>query len=202
MYKKEDFRRCFFNPLAEDLNYEYPRLAVLLPHGIEDERFADSKSQTKMIRYVLALYDPKSPLVKDYPDLNSRKIEAARVAGYDIEAEREILDMVYSCDSEYLVQFIINFLRQIVQSRAWASIQADEQTFWEFVFRMLLPIRESKDKDDVSAVSLKTKLGSDKEDIGDRLERNWNRFLGDDEDLKKKVQIKKGFSPEDMAGVK
>lgn len=202
MYTKEQFRRCAMNPLAENIFEEYPRLLVMLPREAKDKIF-DNDDQIRMIRYVLALYDPKSPLIRDYPELNSRKIAAAELAGYDLEKDASITEKLFRCDNEYLVEFIITFLKTVVQSRAWASITADDQTFWEFVSRMLLPInRTEKDKDDVSAVSLKTKLGEDKENIADRLERNWNRFLGEDEDLKKKVQQKKGWSPEEQAGVK
>lgn len=190
------------NPLEENLIEEYPRLLVLLPGNRDDNLFGGDNT-FKMVRYVLALYDPKSPLVKDYPELYSRKVAAAEVAGFNISIDTELLGTLYSCNDEYLVEFIVNYLRYIVQSRAWASITADEQTFWEFVSRMLLPInRTMKDRDDVSAVSLKTKLGEDKEAIADRLERSWNRFLGDDEDLKKKVNKAKGWSPEEQAGVK
>lgn len=190
------------NALEKNLFEEYPRLLEMLPRDSSDRTFTSDRDEEKMIRYVLALYDPKSPLVKDYPDLNTRKTAAAEVAGYDLEEDKDVIDRLFRCDSEYLVEFIVTYLRQIVQSRSWASITADEQTYWEFVSRMLLPInRTNKDKDDVSAVALKTKLGEDKENIAERLDRNWNKFLGDDEELKRKVQKAKGWSPEEQAGV-
>jgi hypothetical protein len=190
------------NALEKNLFEQYPRLLEMLPRDRNEKLFSSDQEQERMISYVLALYDPKSPLAKDYPELNTRKTAAAEVAGYDLEQDKDVLETIFRCDSEYMVEFIVTYLRQIVQSRSWASITADEQTYWEFVQRMLLPInRTSKDKDDVSAVALKTKLGEDKENIADRLERNWNRFLGDDEELKRKVQKAKGWSPEEQAGV-
>jgi hypothetical protein len=204
MYTKDDFRRCSMNALEENLFERYPRLLEMLPVDRSEKIFSqDDTQQAMMIRYVLALYDPKSPIIKDYPDLNTRKTAAAEIAGYNLEKDTDVLQVIYTCNSEYLVEFIVTYLRQIVQSRSWASITADEQTYWEFIQRMMLSInRTNKDKDDVSAVALKTKLGEDKENIAERLERNWNRFLGDDEELKKKIQKAKGWSPEEMAGVK
>lgn len=207
MYKSGDFRRCFFNPFEQEPLKAYPRLAGLLS-AIDvgkKEPLAEISDDLKncMVRYVLALYDPKSPLINDYPDLGTRKSAAADVAGFDRVANETILNILFECDSEYLVSFIVSYLREVVQSRIWASVMADEQTFWEFVSRMLLPIgRTNKDKDDVSAVSLKTKLSEDKESIGQRLDNNWNKFFGEDDELKKKAEKKKLFSPEEMAGVK
>src|SRR5688572_27454825 len=182
MYTKDDFKKCFFNPMDKNL-MDYPKVQQLIPDHLHDELSEDER----VIRYVLALYDPKSPLVRDYPDLNTRKIAAATIAGFDITADEECTNKLFSCNSEFLVEMIINFLRTVVKSRTWAALQADEQTFWEFIIRLMLPItRGDKDKDLVGAVSVKTKLSEDKENINDRLDRNWSRFLGDDELLIKK----------------
>lgn len=197
MYLPEKFNKCLYNPLEEIS----PRLRELLPKK-KDEK--DLKGvDDKILRYVIALYDPRSPLIKDYPELGSRKIAAARVAGFDLINDAETLELIYECDSDFLVDIIVNYLK-LVKNRVWAAIVSDEQTYWEFVRRLLAPITAGdKDnaKDLISATGLKTKLSNDKEEIGDRLENNWNKLIGDDGGLKKKAQIKTTFSPEDMAGV-
>jgi hypothetical protein len=202
MFEEKDFKRCFYNPMVKNLFGTYPRLSDLIPKEIdEDDPLAAEKD--RLVRYILALYDPQSPIIKEYPDLTSRKRAAAEIAGYNAEKERELLDIVFACDSEYMVNVIVAFLKNIVQSRLWASIQADEQTFWEFVGRMMLPIaKDNKDKDMVSAVAMKTKLSEDKESISTQLEKNLQRFFSDDDNLKKKVEKKNNWSPESMAGVK
>lgn len=199
-YTSKDFAKCFFNPLEKNLLKTYPRLNDLLPQEVPEDDLLCNEGE-KLIKYVLALYDPKSPIIKDNPDYSSRKQAAAILAGYSLHDTTK-LDTVYTCDSEYMVGFIVNFLRNVVQSRIWASLQADEQTYWEFIYRMMLPInREKGDKDQVQAVAVKTKLSEDKESILSRVESNLSKFLGEDEDLKKKVK-KQDFSPEYMAGVK
>jgi hypothetical protein len=200
MYTKNDFKKCFFNPLDEDL-MENDRVQALIPAQtqINDELVDDDR----VIRFVFAMYDPKSPLVRDYPDLNTRKLSAATIAGFDIanKEEERLMEQLFSCDSEFLVLLIKNFLKEVVKSRVWAAIQADEQVFWEFVIRLLLPItRGDKDKDLVAAVSVKTKLSEDKENINERIDRNWSRFVGDDQQLVKKMETS-DFSPEGYAGV-
>jgi hypothetical protein len=197
MYTKDDFKKCFFNPLNKDL-MENERVLHLIPDDIDDLLTDDAE---RVVRYVMALYDPKSPLVRDYPDLNTRKVAAAGIAGYDLDKDSDNVDLLISCDSEFLVEVIVRFLRTVVKSRIWAALVADEQTFWEFVIRLMLPItRGDKDRDLVAAAQLKTKLSEDKENINERLDRNWSRFLGDDEMLIKKLEAS-DYSPEGYAGV-
>jgi hypothetical protein len=198
MYQKQDFGRCFFNPLEKNLLKTYPQLSELLTPKIDTDPLSEEGED--LIRYVLALYDPKSPVVKDNPDMNSRKIEAARIAGYDLTGDSGKLELMYACASDYLVGLIVNFLRKIIQSRVWAAIQADEQVFWEFVARLYKPIAEESDKDGVSAIEKKIKLSQGRETLSSQIELNWNKFFSDDEALKKKVEKKKDYSPEAMAG--
>lgn len=202
MFTEKDFSKCFYNPMAKNIFSAYPRLNELAPKEVDEEDKLFSEKE-RLVRYILALYDPQSPIIKEYPDLTSRKMAAADVAGYHAVKEQELLDVIFACDSEYMVNIVVSFLRNIVQSRLWASIQADEQTFWEFISRMMLPIaKDNKDKDMVSAVAMKTKLSEDKEGIAVQLEKNWQKFFSDDEGLKKKVEKRNNWSPESMAGVK
>lgn len=192
-YEEKDFSKCFFNPLVKDPFKAYPNLTGLLPkNGTLTEG---------AIRYCLALYDPKSPVVRDNPDMTSRKMAAAELAGFDLQKETTAVDALYTCSLEPFREFIINFLKNVVQSRTWASIQADEQVFWEFIQRQFKPITEESDKNDVDAHEKKLKIARGKEDISALIDQNWNKLLGDDEDLKKKTK-RQTFSPESMAGVK
>lgn len=188
-YEAKDFSRCFFNPLEKNLLKTYPELEAILPEGGLDE---------KTIRYCLALYDPKSPVVRDNPDMTGRKMAAADVAGLK---DKAVMDRAFACDDEAMVLFIISFFKKVVQSRLWASIQADEQVFWEFIQRLFKPISEESDKNDVDAHEKKLKIAKGKEEVSALIEQNWSKMLGDDEDLKKKTK-RQTFSPESIAGVK
>lgn len=197
MYAAEHFSKCYFNPLEKHLLKTYPQIEKLLPKEVsEDDPFV---GDDRLLRYIFAMYDPKSPLLKDYPDTTSRKSAAAAIAGFNMK-DVGILDKLYCCDSDYMVGVIVNFLRHIIQSRLWASIVADEQLFWEFITRLMKPISELSDKDDVNAIEKKMKVSEGKESVSSQIESNWTKFLGDDEELKKKVK-KQNFSPEFMAGV-
>ncbi len=188
-YTKQSFDKCFFNPLEKDLLKAYPQLNNILYNlNISD----------RQMRYCLALYDPKSPVYKDNPDPIVRKIVAAEVAGFDTNKDAHELNVLYACDDENVRTFTINFLRKIVKSRIWASLQADEQVFWEFIQRLFKPISEDSDKTDVDAQEKKLKICKGKEEVSALIEHNWNKLLGDDDDLKKKVK-KQDYSPESMA---
>jgi hypothetical protein len=196
VYDKDDFRRCQFNPLDKNILKNNPRLQDLIG-AYPDEDYPAPKES--ILRYILALYDPASPLVKDYPDLGSRKMAAAQVADFNLSDE-SLLKTVFECDNEAVASTIIGFLRDFAQNRLWAMYCSNEQTFWEYNLRLLTSISAEKDRDLMAAVSTKTKLSDDMEAISNRLERLQNTLYGDDEHLKKKA--KRGrFTAEDMAGI-
>jgi hypothetical protein len=198
LYNKEDFRKCQFNPFEKNLFKAYPRLLELVADFEEDALPAEKES---ILRYVIALYDPASPIVKDYPDLQDRKMAAAGVAELDI-ADDDKIRVLFECSSDPVAQIILGFLKNFVQNRLWSMIISNEQAFWEYNLRMLTAISADRDKDLMSAVAIKTKLSDDLEAINNRLERFLSNFYGDDSELKKKAQKRGHFTPEDMAGVK
>jgi hypothetical protein len=63
---------------------------------------------------------------------------------------------------------------------------------------MMKPIKDSlKDKDEMGATALKSKLSEDKEDIRKRIMAGYRDIFGDDENLKK--HTKKKTTAESMA---
>lgn len=185
-YTKKDFERCLFNPFEK----VSPRLKELS----EDE---------KLLKYVVALYDPQSPLFKDYPELAIRKQTAALVAGYDVIIDNEYLESLYACNNDEETEVVINFLK-IVQNRIWAMIVSIEQTIWEYNLRLLSPISKGesdKDKDLVSAVNMKSKMAEDLGIMNDRLDGYLKKFYGDDR-LEEKAEVKQlRFNPQSIASV-
>lgn len=205
-YDAKDFKRCLLNPLQSGNISTDKRLAMIWPtenSNIEGFDEWDDVSREKLTRYVICLYDPESPLLKDEPNLNQRKVEAAIIAGFNLEAQEEWLEKeLYTCKNEYVVYVIAKYL-QLRKSREFAGLMADEQTYWEFIHRLMEPITKAdKDRDLMSALDIKTKLSAAKEEINARLMANWKRFFADDEDALKQVSKANIWSPEAMAGVR
>lgn len=201
-YTEKDFAGCLFNPLKKDLFKTYPRLAEMIKPFDEEatERVIDGHERN--IRYVLALYDPKSPLLKSYPDWTARKNQAAQIAGFDLVKESKTLEQIFSCQDEFILFAIHVFLRKFVNDRLWGKIIANEETFWEYQMRLMTPVANvAKDKDEMNAISVKSKLSDDLDKIGLRVDAYKKEFYVGDESLEQASEQSFRFSPESMADV-
>lgn len=198
-YQKEQFNRTLFNPLEKNLLKTYPRLLGLFPN--EDERPIEERE--KLLRYVIALYDPASPLQKEYPELLVRKEMAALLAGFDLAKDEARLVELYSCLDDSVVELIIAYLK-IVRNRTWSMIVSIEQTVWEYNLRLLSPISKGDkgDKDLVAAVNMKSKMAEDLGVMNERLDEYLKKFYGDDEDLITNAKKVERITAESVAGVK
>jgi len=194
-YTEKQFLNCSFNPLEKNLFKANPKLKALF-YGKESK---DADEWEKLVRYIIALYDPGSPLIKDNNDLTVRKQAAAQVAGFDVVLDNNYLLAIYTCDDEDFTEAAMMYLKLYGNTRLWTMIQANLQTFWEYSLRLMTPIsRAEKDKDLVSAVSMKSKMSEDLETINDRIERCMKKFYMGDNDLEDKAKIKR-ITPESIA---
>lgn len=207
-YTSENFKHCQFNPFEEYPFKAYPRLKEIVVKDAhicidEDEEETDnhfSVPEDKMVRYILALYDPKSPLIKGESNLLRRKEIAASIAGFDVDKEEDMLAVIYDCKYEHLVLMIQNFLRFFVKSMEWAMLVSYESAFWEFQSRLMQPIeRADKDKDLMTAVGNKTKLANDIQELYNKFEAAKDQFYGNDTILIKQALKIRRFTPEGVA---
>ena len=186
MYSKESFDNCLFNPLEKNLLKTYPRLGQL---GTKDEN---------LLRYVGLLYDPRSPLVRDFRDLKMRKQEAAMLAGYNLRKGEA--DKIFDFSDKEALNAVDVYLKSFISSRLWYMINAREQTIYEYAQRMLKPVEEKDgvgEKDLMQSISIKSKLSADMATMNELLDADYNKFFGNDEDLAKATR--RGFTPEEMA---
>lgn len=201
-YNEREFNRCLLNPMRKAQLHEDAKLQSIWS-GAEDEEglFIEKVAREKICRYIVCMYDPESPLLKESV-FAQRKADAALIAGYDLEKDAKFLEEhVYSCSNEYVLTVLVNYQR-LSNNRLMASINADEQTYWEFVKRLMEPITKSeKDKDMMSALDIKTKLSEAKEVINKRLTENWKKLFAGDEDAVKEVVKRNVFRPEHQAGI-
>jgi hypothetical protein len=207
-YTSENFKHCQFNPFEEYPFKAYPRLKEIVVKDEhisidEDEEETDNHftvPEDKMVRYILALYDPKSPLIKGETNLIRRKEIAAAIAGFDVDKEEDMLAVIYDCKYEHLVLMIQNFLRFFVKSMEWAMLVSYESAFWEFQSRLMQPIeRGDKDKDLMTAVGNKTKLSNDIQELYNKFEAAKDQFYGNDSVLIKQALKIRRFTPEGVA---
>jgi hypothetical protein len=186
-YKIEDFSRCLFNPLEKNFLKKYEQLQSI-------------SSDERMMRYIAAMYDYNSPIVRDYRDMEFRKKCAASLAGYDLRKDETILAELTEFKGDVAITAIDKFLKEFIHSRLWYMICAREQTIYEYAKRMLKPVSEGendKEKDLMNAISIKSKLSEDMAQMEKLLEQDYNKLYGNDDGLKKAATSR--FTPEDRA---
>lgn len=76
MYKESDFSKCLFNPLSENLFSVYPQLT-----SIKDAWPAITE---KTMKYIICVYDYRSPIVTQNREIKIRKQVEAELSGYNI----------------------------------------------------------------------------------------------------------------------
>jgi hypothetical protein len=192
-YSLDSFKNCLFNPLVKNLTEKYSTLLPLLPKGENGER---------VLRYILLIYDPKSPLIKDIRNIKARKQESARLAGFDLQKDSDFLDDLFSFKNKEAAAKAVLFLKEFIHNRTWSMIVSHEQTFYEYNERLMKPVDDdgdAKEKDVMATIVLKSKLVQDLKDIHSTLKEYYKEMFEDD-DLRDKV-INKRISPETMSRV-
>lgn len=199
-YTQDQFKNCQFDPFEWKVFEKYPRLHDLIPKAKKgEESVVDLLPPDQVLRYIIALYDPKSPLIKGEQNLLRRKEVAAEVAGFDIVGQLEELTALYECRNGAVVVFIQNYLRIHAKSMEWAMIQSFEQAFWEYQARLMQPIeKDAKDKDLMSAVGMKTKLSEDIKGLYENYQTAISKFYGEDKELIERSGKIRSFTPEQV----
>lgn len=194
-YVEKDFNGCRCNPMVKDIIKAYPQLSDI----VKDKLSYSENEWGRLLKYIVANYDPASPLIKEFPILPKRKMEAAKIAGYDLVKDAKRLIEIYTCSDEVFAEVANNYLKEYGDNRLWAMIVSSLELFWEFNLRIFTPIKEDKDKDLVAAVNMKSKMSEELEKIHERIERLTKKFYGDDDlqEATKKIRI----TPESIAGI-
>lgn len=130
MYKESEFNKCLFNPCVVDMFVQYPQLSKI--QSISD------KIDNKLMKYIVCVYDYRSPIVTNNRELKIRKQLAAEFVGYNIQ--KDDLKPIYNIEYDYLLKAIDTFLKLFIHSRTWYMICCNESIFWEYGQRMLASV--------------------------------------------------------------
>jgi DNA-binding protein Fis len=196
MISENDYLRMEFNPTVKKaVTAVYPKLKQIVG-DVND----------KMMRYVLLMYDQNSPLREYYPELGKRKNFAASIAGYDLDKDdvTELFDFkIKNEEDEYvpceaMLELIMKYLKY-QNNWIWSMIISNEQAFYEFNQRVMMPVDGSRDKDILQAVNIKTQIMQSQDDIAQRLKKYFRELSGGDEQLEDAIIKRKRLSPESQA---
>jgi hypothetical protein len=187
-YSKKQFDGCAFNPLTEGkMLQEYPRLSEIVSPEWMDE------NTDGILRFVVMVYDPSSPLIKGERDLNYRRTAAFELASIE---DDKLINALSGHTHNYSPELIVKYLVRFGKSKEWAMICAFEFKFWEAVKMMIQPIVGKTSKEELEAVQKKAVVSEQLDIDIRRLESYMKIFFGEDDVLMKK---KRSITPELVA---
>lgn len=185
-----------FNPtVKKNLIAVFPKLKEIV--GSVDD---------KQLRYVLLMYDQNSPLRNHYPDLLKRKEFAADLAGYDLMKDdvTTLFDFKIKNEAdeyvpnEDMLDVIIRFLKY-QNNWVWSMIVSNEQAFYEYNMRVMMPVDGLRDKDILQAINIKTQIMTSQDEIYQRLQKYYKDLTGGDNQLEETITKRKRLRPEEIA---
>lgn len=202
-----DFSKMKYNPDTDVLK-KNPELEGII--GISD---------LKMVKYILLMYDEKSPMKDYYPDLEKRKDFCAALAGYDNVKDSDTISSLKSMTKEVKIpvgdpedqkfktsieiwdEFVDAVLNYVTHqnSRLWAMIVTNEQAFYEYQRRVMAEVDGGVSKNSLEAISTKTKLLEAMDDIDRRLESYYNKLSGGDSAIEDMASRKRRTTAESNA---
>lgn len=199
--RKKDFKELKYNVfgIEKDLLKNVPELHPFYVALSTTEGAAINRPDIdKLIRFIMVLYDKKSPAIKQISNIGQRKNEAALVAGYSLTLDADLLKNLYEFTDFELQIIALQFLRD-QNDMYWSMIVSNEQTFWEYQKALNQSIVSFKDdKQKMDALNVKSKLMDECDKITERVEGYYLKVFGDGEAAGKAKQLR-SLSPEGIA---
>lgn len=193
MITDKDLSILEFNPLVKKpMTSAYPKLREIFGSG-----------EDKMIKYVILMYDVNSPLRHHYPELGKRKEFAASLAGFDLIKDDVISLFEFRVGdepNEPLLDMIISYLKY-QNNWVWSMIVSNEQAFYEYNRRVMMPVEGNRDKDILQAINIKTQIMVSQDEIYQRLQKYYRELSGGDDKLQEVITTRKRLRPEQIADV-
>ena len=142
----------------------------------------------KMIKYIIYMYDIKSPMRQLFADVDERKKESAGLAGYDLDKDSVRLERIFNFDDRDISQMVTSFLKY-QNNKSWAILQSNEEVLWQYHQELLKPITNFKqDKEKLQALDIKSKLMNECDAIIKRIESYEEKIYGQDKKLMQSIQ--------------
>lgn len=154
----------------------------------------------RVLHYMLLAYHPDSPMIERFTSVSQRKEKSAEYAGYtSSDKDGRIKDMLIDHSDPEFLKILHNFL-VFINNRVWSMIVSNETTFAEYQLKLITPLAyDGKDKDMLTAATIKGKLMEQMDEINKRLDTYYQRFYMGDEKLVIVGTKKKGITPESIA---
>lgn len=177
-FKSKDFENILY-PVhtlkkSMDLFTEYHQL---LDHKEFTKTLPASTPIEKVFKYIVFVYDSKSPYVTQISDLTDRKIQAAKDSGFRTTHTNGFSDTVIkmlNCQIDPINEMIIRYLR--MQGKDITGLAVDQEVYYQLNLRVLRGLVGDEAEKDAQA-KIKAQLSLDKDKMRLRLEENSRNFL-------------------------
>jgi|SRR5690606_704572 len=136
---KQKVSQMIIDPFGESILYEDKRLAAIL----KDLNIQPSIGVDMLLRFIVLVYEPGSPLIHKYPDIRERKEEARAQLKFTGKENHALT---------------IQILKRVIKKRDWTLICSFENAFDEFTDRVNEELTSDDDEGLIKAVERKAKL--------------------------------------------
>lgn len=148
--------------------------------------------EEKVAKYIILLYESKSPLRQKITNLSERKKECAELVGL------KQVDQIFDLSYPNIITHISSYMRH-QQSKVWSVLVANEEVLWQYQSELLTPITTFKtDKDKLQALDMKSRLMVECDAIIKRIDSYEEKLFGDNLDKKEEIIA---MTPESIANV-
>lgn len=142
-----------------------------------------------IVRYILFMYDRKSPFHKKYQNLAQKRANAIQVSGIKEEL----------VNHDEVIEMIIEFL-SYQNDKLWAIICTNENLFLEYMTVLNTNLDNfNSDKDIVGTLKMKEDVRKFLESLRLSLDAQYEEFYSGDKDLKEKVEKTRRLRPETVS---
>ena len=180
-FKAKDFDKILY-PVHKlkkgaDIFESYPNLLDYPEFTESINKLSASTPIDKVFKYIVFIYDSKSPYVTQISDLTTRKIQAAKDVGFRTNHASGFSSSVVSmlnCQSDVINEIIIRYLR--LQGKDITGMAVDQEVYYQLNRRVLRGLVGNEDEKDAQA-KIKAQLSLEKDKMRIRLDETARNFL-------------------------
>lgn len=188
--EETDYRNC--SPNLDEIpswkNYPDKKHEIIEDGKIVVKRNKKSDFNS-IIRYILFVYDKKSPFHKKFNNISAKKQNAINFSGINESLLKH----------DEVIEMIIDFLLY-QNDKLWSVICTNENLFTEYMTVLNTKLENfNSDKDIVETLTKKEKVRGFFEKLCSDLDVQYDTFYNGDKDLQEDTQKKRRLTPETVS---
>lgn len=193
MYTQNDFKNMRFK--VHGIN-DIEKIAWL--KDIPSVKGLNPARKLATVKYFAYMYDQNSPLFSRVSDVAQRKKEASRIAGFEISKDIKYLEQIWGLTQETYVKIVVEMMK-VQNNHELTMLVSLENYFYALNERLLRPLQEGDDMEELKSLETKGKLRKEMLDTKVVMTELYNSLFKGDKVLEEKVMRTSRFSPENVA---